>query len=63
MHSRVDVLHAAEPHTEKREFPRGSVGEDPASLLLWLRFDPWPGNFHMLQMQPLKKKKNQQQKT
>ena len=24
-------------------------------LQLWLEFDPWPGNFHMLQMQPLKK--------
>ena len=33
-------------------------GLDPA--LLWyrlaaaIRFDPWPGNFHMLQMQPPK---------
>ena len=25
---------------------------------LWLWFDPWPGNFHMLQMQPEKKKLN-----
>ena len=24
---------------------------------LWLRFDPWPRNFHMPWMQPLKKKK------
>ena len=24
---------------------------------LWLRFDPWPGNFHMLQVRPKKKKK------
>ena len=25
--------------------------------LLWFGFDPWPGNFHMLQVQPFKKKK------
>ena len=25
-------------------------------LQLWLRFHPWPGNFHMLQTWPLKKK-------
>ena len=24
---------------------------------LQLRFNPWPGNFHMLQVRPLKKKK------
>ena len=24
-------------------------------LLLWFGFDPWPGNFHMPQMQPKKK--------
>ena len=23
---------------------------------LWLRFSPWPGNVHVLQVQPLKKK-------
>ena len=30
--------------------------KDPALLQLWpkLRFDPWPGNFHMLWMQPKK---------
>ena len=26
-------------------------------LLLWYRFDPWPGNFHMPQVQPKKKKR------
>lgn len=26
-------------------------------LQLWLRFDPWQGNFHMLQLQAKKKKK------
>ena len=25
--------------------------------LLWHGFAPWPGNFHMLQMQPKKKQK------
>ena len=24
---------------------------------MWLRFDPWPGNFHMPRVQPKKKKK------
>ena len=24
--------------------------------LLWLRFDPWPGNFHISWTQPKKKK-------
>ena len=34
--------------------------EDPAlslqwlGLLLWLRFDPWPGHFHMSQAEPKK---------
>lgn len=23
--------------------------KDPALLLLWYKFEPWPGNFHMLQ--------------
>ena len=27
--------------------------------LLWHGFNPWPGNFHMLQVQPKKKKKNE----
>ena len=27
-------------------------------LLLWCGFDPWPRNFHMLEVQPKKKKKN-----
>ena len=37
--------------------------KDPALSLLWLRsllwreFDPWPGNFHMLQIWPKKKKR------
>ena len=37
--------------------------KNPALPRLWCRwqlqlgFGPWPGNFHMLQVQPLKKKK------
>ena len=30
--------------------------KDPASSLLWLRFDPWPGTFRMLWAWPKKKK-------
>ena len=26
--------------------------KDPAMTKLWFRSDPWPGNLHMLQMQP-----------
>ena len=31
--------------------------EDLVLSLLWLRFDPWPGNFHMLRARSKKKKK------
>ena len=31
-------------------------------LLLWCGFDPWPGNVHVLQVQPKKKKKKKQKK-
>ena len=46
-----------------KEFPGGLAVKDLAltllwlRLLLWCRFDPWPGNFHMLWVQPQKKKK------
>ena len=36
---------------------QGSGLKDLALLHLQLRFSPWPRNFHMLQVQPLKKKK------
>ena len=36
------------------EFPGSLVVEDLAWSLLWLRFDPWPRNFHKLQVQPKK---------
>ena len=29
--------------------------KDLTLSLLWLRFSPWPGNFHMPQAQPKKK--------
>ena len=31
--------------------------KDLASPELWLRFNPWPGNFHMQWERPLKKKR------
>ena len=39
------------------EFPSGLGVKDSALLMVWLRFDPWPGNFFKPQMQPKKKKK------
>ena len=27
--------------------------KDPSLSLLWLRFGPWPRNFHMMWMQPM----------
>ena len=35
---------------------------DPASLQLWLGFSPWPGSFHMLQVQTLQKKKKKKKR-
>ena len=43
-----------------REFPCSSVGEGFGLVILWLEsllwygLDSWPGNFHMLQVQPKK---------
>ena len=45
------------------EFPGGRVVKDPALSLLWLgsllwcRFNPWPGNFHVPQVPQKRKKK------
>ena len=45
------------------EFPGSLVVKDLAfsllrlGSLLWLRFDPWPGNFCMSWVQPKKKRK------
>ena len=36
------------PKKEKREFPGGLVVKRPVFSLLWLGFDPWPRNIHML---------------
>ena len=33
-----------------------------SGLQLWLGFDPWPGNFHMLLVQPKKKKKKEKKR-
>ena len=34
------------------ELPGGLVIKDVILLLLWLRFSPWPGSFHMPWAQP-----------
>ena len=36
--------------------------KDLALLQLWLRFNPWPGNFHMLWVWRKKKKKKRKTK-
>lgn len=33
--------------------------KDPVLSLLWNGFSPWPGNFHMLHVQPKKKKEEE----
>ena len=38
------------------EFLGGLVVKESALSLLWLGFDPWPRNFHMLWAQPKTKK-------
>ena len=41
--------------TKILEFPGGLAIKDLVLSLLWLRFDPWPGNFHMPWAWPKKK--------
>ena len=36
--------------------------KDLVSQQLWLRFEPWPRNFHTLWVQPFKKKKKKKKK-
>ena len=36
--------------------------KDVVLSLLWHRFDPWPGNLHMVPLQPKKKKKKKAQR-
>ena len=36
--------------------------KDPALSLSWLRFNPWPGNFHTLPLQIKKKKEKKKKK-
>ena len=43
---------------EKEVFPGGLVVRDLVLSLLQLRFDPWPGNFQMLQVWLKKEKEN-----
>ena len=44
-----EILAAPAPErtNEELEFPGGPVVKDLVLSLLWLRFDPWPGNFCM----------------
>ena len=59
MAQRVRNLTAVAQVTEEvqiQSLARRSGLKDPV-LLLQLGFSPWPGNFCMLWMQPLKKKK------
>ena len=50
-------------HTKSHmeEFPGGLVVKEPAFLLMWLRsllwlwFNPWPGNSYMMWAQPKRK--------
>ena len=44
-----------------RVFPGGLMVKDPALSLLWLGFDPWPGNFRMPGAAEKKKKKSMNQ--
>ena len=46
---------AAEAQVQSSAWHRGL--KDLALPHLWLGFSLWPGNFHTLQVQPLKKKK------
>ena len=59
-HLTAGILVAAEVWVRSPAWHSGL--EDPGLPKLWLRFNPWPGNFHMPWGQPLKKK-NKKQKT
>ena len=60
-----DLTAAAQVSAEAQiqSLPQSSELKDPGllqlqdRLQLWLTFNPWPRNFHMPQVQPLKKKK------
>ena len=39
-----------------QEFPGGLLVKDSTLSLLWLGFDPWPGNFSIPWVWPKKKK-------
>ena len=46
----------------EKEFPDGLAVKELALSLLWLRFNPWPGNFFTPQARPKKGKKEQERK-
>lgn len=43
----LNIYSKKKARMEKKEFPIGLAVKDLAMLLLWLRLDPWPTNFHM----------------
>ena len=43
-------------HSTTGEFPGGPAVKDLALSLLWLEFDPWPGNFCVPWVWPKKRK-------
>ena len=59
------IFHAMAGKSQAEEV-RGSLVawwvKDPVLSLLWWGFDPWPGNFCMLQPWPKKKKKIKEKK-
>ena len=42
----------------RRKFPGGLGVKELALSLLWLEFNPWPGNFHMPQVAKTNKQTN-----
>ena len=54
-----DTLGLLKANVSLGDFPGGLAVKDLALSLLWLRFDPKPGNFHMPQARPKKKKKKE----
>ena len=53
---------ACQCFVSKQEFSGSPEVKDSASSLLWHRFNPWPGNFHMPRVRQKKKKKGRSKK-
>ena len=51
------ILECNSVKKRNKDYPGGLVVKDPALLLQWLRFAPWPGRVYMLGARPKKKKK------